>query len=132
MNNACQSYGASRHPKGVGGKAIWFVSGRTLLIWWLCSCSNLAGADPHELLSRAEKLTDLYNWYDAQPLYAEAEAGFRAEGDERDALYAEVSRLRGEMQIRPFPELIDAIDDILAKDVSKIDKPLRLRCFIVR
>ncbi len=88
--------------------------------------------DPNELLARAEQLADVYNWYDAEPLYAQAELAFRDSGDRRNTFFAQVSRLRGEMQIRAFPDLIQSIDSILASDIAKSDKRLRLRCLIVR
>ena len=92
----------------------------------------LIAAEPEQLLAQAEQLADLYNWYDAQPLYAEAENGFNLVGDTRNALFARVSRLRGEMQLRALPGLVEEIDSILATDVAKGDKPLQLRCLIVR
>jgi hypothetical protein len=92
----------------------------------------LIAAEPSQLLAHAEQLADLYNWYDAQLLYAQAENGFNLAGDERNAMFARVSRLRGEMQVRPLPELVEAIDSILTTDVAKGDKQLQLRCLIVR
>ena len=88
--------------------------------------------DPRQAMEKAEHLTDLYNWYDAHPYYLEAERMFLAQGDERNALFARASRLRGEMQILPFPDLIEAIDAILSTDVAKNDPALRLRCLIIR
>src|SRR5689334_7818289 len=85
-----------------------------VLICLLGLAPYLAAESPSELLARAEKLADVYNWYDAEPLNSQAEAGFRALGDQRNALFAQANKLRGEMQIRPFPEVIDAIDSILA------------------
>jgi CHAT domain-containing protein/tetratricopeptide (TPR) repeat protein len=102
------------------------------LICLICTARPLTAADPAQLLATAEHLADLYNWYDAHPLYAEAEAAFRDAGDQRNGLFAQASRLRGEMQIRAFPELLDAIDSILASDVAKTDKRLRLRCLVIR
>jgi tetratricopeptide (TPR) repeat protein len=92
----------------------------------------LGAADPAQLLAQAEKLADLYNWYDALPLYQQAEKAFEEAGDERNALFARVSRLRGEMQVRALPELVETIDSILATDVAKTDKRLQLRALIVR
>ncbi len=43
-----------------------------------------------------------------------------------------MSRLRGEMQVRALPEVIASIDSVLASDAAKTDRPLRLRCFVVR
>jgi tetratricopeptide (TPR) repeat protein len=88
--------------------------------------------DPRQALAKAEQLADIYNWYDAHPYFAEAEKLFLAQSDERNALFARASRLRGEMQILPFPEVIDAIDGILSTAVAKGDPALRLRCLIVR
>src|ERR1017187_1327648 len=97
-----------------------------------CLGQPLISADPTQLLTRAEQLADFYNWYDAEPLYVEAEKGFALAGDERNALFARVSRLRGEMQMRALPELVEEIDSLLATDVAKRDKALQLRCLIVR
>lgn len=97
-----------------------------------CPGQPIIAAEPRQLLAQAEQLADAYNWYDAEPLYAEAEKGFDLAGDGRNALFARVSRLRGEMQIRALPGLVDEIDSILATDVAKADKPLQLRCLIVR
>ena len=69
--------------------------------------------DPRQAMEKAEHLADIYNWYDAHPFFLEAERMFLAQGDERNALFARASRLRGEMQILPFPDLIEAIDGIL-------------------
>jgi tetratricopeptide (TPR) repeat protein len=88
--------------------------------------------EPGQLLARAEQLANVYNWYDAEPLYAEAEAGYNLAGDTRNALFSHVSRLRGQMQVRALPQLVDEIDSVLATDIAKSDKLLRLRCLIVR
>lgn len=88
--------------------------------------------EPKQLLAQAERLADLYNWYDAEPLYAEAEKGFALLGDDSNAMFARVSRLRGEMQIRALPTLVNEVDSILDTDVAKRDKALQLRCLIVR
>jgi tetratricopeptide (TPR) repeat protein len=97
-----------------------------------CLVLPLIAAEPGQLLAQAEQLADVYNWYDAQPLYAEAENGFNLVGDKRNALFARVSRLRGEMQVRALLQLVDEIDSILATDIAKGDKALQLRCLIVR
>jgi hypothetical protein len=107
-----------------------------LLLW--CALHPAAGqvlapfADPRQAMEKAERLVDLYNWYDAHPYYVEAERMFLAQGDERNTLFARASRLRGEMQILPFPDLIDAIQGILATNIAEADPALRLRCLIVR
>ena len=65
-----------------------------------CPGQPIIAAEPRQLLAQAEQLADAYNWYDAEPLYAEAEKGFDLAGDGRNFLFARVSRLRGEMQTR--------------------------------
>src|ERR1044072_2710732 len=92
----------------------------------------LGAADPIQLLAEAERLADVYNWYDAHPLYSQAEVAFRQLGDQRNALFAQASRLRGEMQVRALSDVIASIDSILASEAARVDKQLRLRCLVVR
>ncbi len=99
---------------------------------WPSAAQALQVGIPSPVMERAEHLVDLYNWYDAHPLFAKAEKMFLAQGDERNALFARASRLRGEMQVRPFHEVIEAMDEILATDLARDDARLRLRCLIVR
>jgi CHAT domain-containing protein len=94
--------------------------------------SRLGAADPIQLLAEAERLADAYNWYDAHPFYSQAEIAFRQVGDQRNALFAQASRLRGEMQVRALFDVIASIDSILASDEARVDKQLRLRCLVVR
>ncbi|MCZ2076300.1 MAG: CHAT domain-containing protein [Bryobacterales bacterium] len=102
------------------------------LIYLVSSACSLIAADPAQLLAQAEQLADVYNWYDAHPIYAEAEAAFRRAGDERNALFARVSRLRGEMQVRSLSGLVEDIDALLATHVAKSDKRVQLRCLVVK
>ena len=46
----------------------------------------------HEMLDRALRLADLYNWDDAGKEFAEAETLFLAAGDQRNALYAKLGK----------------------------------------
>src|SRR6476659_2091479 len=52
-------------------------------------------------------LADLYNWADAAPEFAEAEALFSSAGDRRNALYARLGRIRAniERDQRGWPEV---------------------------
>ena len=93
----------------------WHPFAATVLFLWPAlypSAAQVAApfTDPRQAMEKAEHLADIYNWYDAHPYYLEAEKMFLTQGDERNALFARASRLRGEMQIVPFPEIIDAID----------------------
>ena len=61
----------------------------------LCS-SIVAAQEPQakELLNRALHFADLYNWADAAPAFTEAEHLFASVGDQRNALYAKLGRIR--------------------------------------
>lgn len=124
------------HPRGPKLTSCHPFAAAVLLLWPALHPSAAqvpaASADPRQAMEKAEHLVDIYNWYDAHPYYMEAERMFLAQGDERNALFARASRLRGEMQILPFPDLIDAIDKILSTDIAKNDPALRLRCLIIR
>ena len=52
-----------------------------------------------DLLAHALHLADLYNWADAAPEFAEAEALFNSAGDRRNALYARLGRIRANIDV---------------------------------
>src|SRR6267143_1682502 len=54
--------------------------------------------DPHALLKHALHLADLYNWADAAPDFVKAEEKFLAAGDERNALYAKLGKIRSNIE----------------------------------
>lgn len=65
-----------------------------------CAVTSLAqdqSAGPAALLAEAERLAWLRVWTRAEPLYAKAREEFATVGDKRNALYAEVSQLRGQL-----------------------------------
>lgn len=88
-----------------------------------------------ELLVRALHLADLYNWADAAPAFTEAEQLFAAAGDQRNALYARLGRIRSnierEQQTLPMvsAQLAEALED---DPLLQNDKELRMFCFIVK
>ena len=75
----------------------------TLLALLQCTPAVAQVADPHKLLTEADRLAWLRVWTRAEPLFAKAREAFIASGDERNALYAEVSRLRGQFTTLDFP-----------------------------
>ena len=87
----------------------------------------------HEILDHALRLADIYNWDDAGKEFAEAESRFRAAGDQRNALYAKLGRLRATVDQRALPatatELASELDD---NPLLQTDKQLRLFCLIVK
>jgi len=89
-------------------------------------------ADPKAALAEADRLAWLKNWTKAEPFFAKAEEGFTAAGDRRDALYAKVGRLRGELR-SSSPQIIShEVALLLADPLAESDKALRLRCLTVK
>ena len=119
---------------GVFSAAFGLLRPMTLLI--VCSsCVEAQRSQADELLARALYLADLYNWADAAPAFTEAEKLFAAAGDQRNALYARLGRIRSnverEQQILPMmsAQLAEALDD---DPLLQNDKELRMFCFIVK
>ena len=87
----------------------------------------------HDLLERALHLADLYNWDDAGKDFAQAETLFLAAGDQRNALYAKLGRIRSTVDQRALPgtsaELASDLDN---NPLLQTDKQLRLFCLIVK
>jgi CHAT domain-containing protein len=111
-----------------------FLSRGALLI----VCSSFVNAQqPHakELLARALHLADLYNWADAAPAFTEAEHLFVSAGDQRNALYARLGRIRSnierEQQTLPLvaAQLAEGLED---DPLLQNDRELRMFCFIVK
>src|SRR5437870_2667178 len=74
-----------------------FVRSTALLI--ACSsCLEAQQPQAKDLLARALHLADLYNWVDAAPAFTEAELLFSEAGDQRNALYARLGRIRSNLE----------------------------------
>jgi CHAT domain-containing protein len=88
--------------------------------------------DPDVLLKKALHLGDLYNWADAAPMFTEAEQMYSARGDQRNALYAHIGRIRSTMEQRSLPETSEELGAELDKNpLLQSDKELRLFCLMV-
>jgi CHAT domain-containing protein len=107
-------------------------------IVFLIVCSSFVEAQQpqaNELLAHALHLADLYNWEDAGPEFAEAEHLFVDTGDERNALYAKLGRIRShidrDQQTLPVvaAELAEELEDV---PLLQNDKELRMFCLIVK
>ena len=108
---------------------------QTALLIVLGSFAQAQQPQAKELLARALHLADLYNWADAAPEFTEAEQLFARAGNQRNALYARLGRIRSnierEQQTLPAvsAQLAEALDnDPLLQD----DKELRMFCLIVK
>ncbi len=88
--------------------------------------------DPDVLLKKALHLGDLYNWADAAPLFTEAEQLYAARGDNRNALYAHLGRIRSTMEQLSLPEVSEELRAELDQNpLLQSDKQLRLFCLMV-
>src|SRR3954469_18049211 len=104
----------------------------TLLALLLCPPTVAQTSEPQKLLAEADRLAWLRVWTRAEPLYASAREAFMANGDERNALYAEVSRLRGQLPTLAVPEVSERLSDYLENPVVQGDERLRLRVLIIK
>jgi tetratricopeptide (TPR) repeat protein len=92
--------------------------------------SDVPEAD--RLLAEGERLAWLKNWQAAEPYFARAEAAFRNAGNARNALYAEISRLRGELPKLSLIETSELLAERLDDPLMAQDLRLRLRCLVVK
>ncbi|HYI97114.1 MAG TPA: CHAT domain-containing protein, partial [Bryobacteraceae bacterium] len=88
--------------------------------------------DIGSLTKEAERLAWLKNWTRAEPLYAKIEAHHRERGDARNALFAEISRLRGQLPTLSLIATSGKLADWLEHPLVQNDAPLRLRCLTVK
>jgi CHAT domain-containing protein len=89
-------------------------------------------SEPHKLLAEADRLAWLRVWTRAEPLYAKARDAFIANGDQRNALYAEVSQLRGRLPTLPVPDVSERLSDYLDNPAVRSDERLRLRVLVIK
>ncbi|HWI17207.1 MAG TPA: CHAT domain-containing protein [Vicinamibacterales bacterium] len=104
----------------------------TLLALLQCTPAVAQVADAHKLLAEADRLAWLRVWTRAEPLYAKAREAFIASGDERNALYAEVNRLRGQLPTLAVPEVSERLSEYLDNPLVQSDDRLRLRVLIIK
>jgi hypothetical protein len=99
---------------------------------WAAESYAASGDDAFAILHEADRLSDLFNWADARPLYTQAEDLFAASGDQRNALCAKVGRIRGSMETLNLPETSDYLGSELQSPLLQNDLRLRLMCLIVK
>lgn len=87
---------------------------------------------PSEALAKADRLADLRAWARAEPFFIEAEKGFTQAGDSRNALYAKLGRIRGELPRRSIAEVSQELADILESPLGTSDDRIRLRCLVLK
>src|SRR5947209_2418692 len=81
-----------------------------------------------DMLAEADRLAWLKNWSRAEPLFSKAEEMFAAAGDERNALYARISAIRGRLPQLRLIEVSQTLSYYLDNPIVQNDSKLRLRC----
>jgi len=78
--------------------AIHEITGLAIALVILASAIGNAHAQTAaDMLAEADRLAWLKNWSRAEPLFSKADEMFTAAGDERNALYARISAIRGRL-----------------------------------
>jgi hypothetical protein len=88
--------------------------------------------DPDALLQEAERLAWLKAWTQAAPLHAEAEQLFTARGDPRNALFARINHLRGQLPTLPIADVSQQLAAYLDDPLVQSDACLRLRILTIK
>lgn len=96
------------------------------------SASAQEAQNPDRLLEEAERLAWVKAWARAEPLYAEAARLYAARGDRRNAIFAEINRLRGELPRLPVPEVSQRLAEFRDDPIVQADDRVRLRCLVIK
>jgi hypothetical protein len=89
--------------------------------------------EPDIVLAQALRYVDLYNWSDAEALFAQAERLYSQRGDARNALYARLGHIRSRMEQLSLPATSALLDgELQTNPLLKTDKRLRLFCLTVK
>ena len=93
----------------------------------------LNGQTTRNDFATAERLFRLDNYAKARPFWLAAEREYASQGNQAKALYARVSRLRGDSEtILSYPAVSEEITALLDKPLVRSNPELRLRCLIVK
>ncbi|HXN23446.1 MAG TPA: CHAT domain-containing protein [Candidatus Dormibacteraeota bacterium] len=87
-----------------------------------------ASKDPETLLTEANRLSWLFNWPKAEPLFVRAEQLFKARNDTRNEIYARVGRIRAQSETMSWVDVSQMLGQQLNIPVVKNDPQLRLWC----
>ena len=92
-----------------------------------------AETNPDIVLNGALQLADVYNWIDAAPAFREAERLYGERGDDRNAFYAKLGRIRSTMEQVSLPEISAWLTAELERNpILQNDDKLRLFCLVVK
>ena len=114
---------------------VWSIRQITVLAIAAMCCQPAFGQairDPDTLLREAEQLAWLKAWTTAAPMYEEAARLYAARGDRRNALFAEINRLRGDLPRLAVPDVSLRLAQYLEDPLVQSDAALRLRCLVIK
>ena len=86
--------------------------------------------DPNILLAEANRLSWLFNWPKAGPLYQRAADLFSQAGDARNALYAMIGLRRSQAETMPCADISNFLAAQLQTPLVQHDPRLRLWCLV--
>ena len=90
------------------------------------------GRPASEYLAEADRLGGLRAWARAERFFAQAERASEEAGDSRNALYAKLGRIRGELPRRSVADVSHQLAEILELPLATTDDRIRLRCLIIK
>ena len=108
------------------------TTGIGILLWASLCFADDSAQNGNAALQAAERLAWLRNWSSALPYYQQAEREFTASGNRRNALFAHISAIRGELQRLPLLETSELLANQLEDPLVQSDPRLRLRCLVVK
>jgi CHAT domain-containing protein len=88
--------------------------------------------NPEALLAEANRLSWLFNWPKAEPLYVKAEQLFKEKGDTRNEIYARIGRIRAQAETKSWVDVSAMLGTQLEIPVVKSDPKLRLWCLAAK
>jgi len=91
-----------------------------------------ASKNPDILLAEANRLSWLFNWPKAEPLYIRAEELFKERSDTRNEIYARVGRIRAQSETMSWVDVSAILGKQLEIPVVKSDPRLRLWCLAAK
>jgi CHAT domain-containing protein len=91
---------------------------------------SLSNADASVLLAEANRLSWLFNWPKAEPLYIRAEELFKQKGDTRNEIYARVGRIRAQSETMSYLDVSRMIQAEIESTAAKADPKLMLWCLV--
>ena len=90
--------------------------------------TSISSDDPRELLSEANRLAWLGNWYAAAPLYRKAEKKFHSMGDVENEAYARIGAIRAQAVHTRSDQVVSAFGAELKVPVVSRDLRLTMWC----